>query len=206
MNTSSSPSKSSNKKIILLLFFLILLAPYLLAIYLVNKGKDHALPLSNHGDLLYPLQNIASVSFYDLNHAKTQTGKLLLGKWWLVYVSPEKCHQTCQNNLYNMRQIRVALGKDASRLERLFIAQPECPVSVCEQYLSESYPDLLKIKMAPKDFNLLFGSKNTQEREMIGEFYIIDPKGNVMMHYAADSEAKAILSDLKRLLKVSKIG
>lgn len=36
--------------------------------------------------------------------------------------------------------------------------------------------------------------------------YIIDPKGNMMMHYPHNIATRDVLSDLKRLLRVSKIG
>jgi hypothetical protein len=106
-----------------------------------------------------------------------------------------------------MRQIRTALGKESSRVERLFLAHPQCETSVCETYLSESYPDMLRAKLSPTDFASLFGSiSKTQERESVGEIYIIDPKGNIMMQYTVDTESRGILADVKRLLKVSKMG
>ena len=40
----------------------------------------------------------------------------------------------------------------------------------------------------------------------IHQIYLIDPLGNVMMSYPKDATAKGMQKDLKRLLKVSKIG
>jgi hypothetical protein len=39
-----------------------------------------------------------------------------------------------------------------------------------------------------------------------GRIYLVDPLGNLMMSYGSRSEAKGILSDLKKLLKLSHIG
>jgi hypothetical protein len=36
--------------------------------------------------------------------------------------------------------------------------------------------------------------------------YVVDPLGNFMMSYAANAEARGMLKDLKRLLKISQIG
>ena len=36
--------------------------------------------------------------------------------------------------------------------------------------------------------------------------YLIDPLGNAMMSYAADSKPKGMLEDMKRLLRLSSIG
>lgn len=207
MNTKSSQIKSKHNKIILFLFLAVLIGPFLFAYVLVQKSQNHQFRTSNHGDLITPVRSVAKTTFYDLEKKQKFSAEKLAGKWWLVYVSPPKCQQTCHDVLYNMRQIRTALGKDSPRLERLFIAHPDCHLSVCETYLSESYPDMHRAQIKPRDFDILFGNiSNFSERESIGEIFIIDPKGNIMMHYSADMEAKAILSDMKRLLKISKIG
>ena len=39
-----------------------------------------------------------------------------------------------------------------------------------------------------------------------GKFYIIDPFGNLIMSYSADSDPDDLISDLKRLLRYSRIG
>jgi len=39
-----------------------------------------------------------------------------------------------------------------------------------------------------------------------GRIYLIDPLGNLMMSYSPRSEPKGILSDMKKLLKLSHIG
>lgn len=192
-----APSK--NQKLIILLIFLVTLGPFLFAYTLYQKGNAANLRRSNHGDLITPLVNI------EKNQAIN--GPSLLGKWWLVYVGPKNCRLECHDMLYNLRQIRTALGKDTHRVERLFIAHPDCQTSVCETYLSESYPDMKRITMSLGEFNKVFvGISHHFEREMLGEVFIIDPKGNIMMHYSADMEARAILSDVKRLLRTSKIG
>jgi cytochrome oxidase Cu insertion factor (SCO1/SenC/PrrC family) len=38
-----------------------------------------------------------------------------------------------------------------------------------------------------------------------GDTYLIDPLGNIMMHYAADADPNHIRQDLKRLLTWSKL-
>jgi cytochrome oxidase Cu insertion factor (SCO1/SenC/PrrC family) len=207
MNTQKPETKTKHPKLVLMLFLAVLIGPFLFAYVLVQKSQNHQFRMSNHGDLIIPVRSIAKTTFYDLGKKEKFSSEKLAGKWWLVYVSPPKCQHTCQDILYNMRQIRTALGKDAPRVERLFIAHPDCHLSVCEVYLGQSYPDMQRAQIKTKDFDILFGNiSNISERESVGEMFIIDPNGNIMMHYSADMEAKAILSDMKRLLKSSKIG
>ena len=196
-----------NPKLIIGLFVIIIGLPILFAYMMVQKGERYQLKTSNHGDLIRPPVNIANLAFYNVADKKTFDVKQLEGKWWLVYASPAKCQQTCHDILYNIRQIRTALGKDTPRVERLFLAHPGCPQSVCETYLSENYPDMQRLTLADKEYETLLNQiSNSSAKDLVGELYIIDPQGNIMMHYDADMEAKSILSDLKRLLKVSKIG
>ena len=42
--------------------------------------------------------------------------------------------------------------------------------------------------------------------EDAGRIYIVDPLGNLMMSYARNAPDKALLEDLKKLLKLSHIG
>ncbi|MGE3320101.1 MAG: SCO family protein [Candidatus Berkiella sp.] len=192
-----APSK--HQKLVIILILLVTLGPFLFAYTLYQKGHTANLKLNNNGDLISPVINV--------EHNEAIAGKSLLGKWWLVYVGPKNCRLECHDMLYNLKQIRTALGKDADRVERLFIAHPDCQTSVCETYLSEAYPDMKRVTLQRAAFNQLFaGVSHHFEREIVGEVYIIDPKGNMMMHYAADMEARAILSDVKRLLRTSKIG
>ncbi|MFI4937509.1 MAG: SCO family protein [Candidatus Berkiellales bacterium] len=203
----SVPAQSKHSKLILFLLIIIILGPIIFAWMLYHKGNHQQLRLSNEGDLISSPPNISSSNFFDLSKKESFTGAILKGKWWLVYVGPDKCYQECENTLYNLRQVRLALGKNTERVDRLFIPHPDCAVNVCEQFLNEFYPDMRRAKMDQVEFNHLFKPiSNPIDREMVGEIYIVDPHGNVMMHYSAESEANAILSDLKRLLKVSKIG
>lgn len=205
--TQSKTSPFNNPKLIFFLFFLVIAGPILFAYVMLQKGAAHQLRTTNHGDLITPPVNVSNIPLFNIGENKPFSGKALNGKWWLVYASPSKCQQTCHEILYNMRQIRTSLGKDSPRLERLFIAHPDCPQSVCETYLGENYPDMIRSNIATKDYETLFNQiSNSNARDMVGEVYIIDPHGNIMMHYDADMEPKSILSDLKRLLKVSKIG
>lgn len=194
MSSTIASAPSKHPKLILFLILLVIIGPMLFAWVLVKRAEKHEFKQSNHGDLIPSPPS-----------ATTILGKQFLGKWWLVYVGPQKCYEECQSILYNLRQLHVALGKDSSRVERLFISHPDCPSALCEVFLAENYPDLLRVKLKPLDFDKLF-FVSSPDRETLGEIYIIDPLGNVMMHYSPEIEPKGILSDLKRLLRVSKIG
>ena len=39
-----------------------------------------------------------------------------------------------------------------------------------------------------------------------GRIYLVDPMGNLMMFYEPDADAKGMVKDLERLLKISYVG
>jgi cytochrome oxidase Cu insertion factor (SCO1/SenC/PrrC family) len=194
--------------ITLILILLVIIGPIILAWFMVKYAQHYEFKKNNNGVLIsVPSPNVQTVSFYDFKRRDTLSGESLIGKWWIVYVSPEKCFQECQENLYNLRQIQVALGKNSTRVGRIFVAPPHCSTAFCEGYLPEHYPEMQRITFESADFNKLFlKSSISVASETLGQTYIIDPLGNVMMYYDPDTEPKSILNDLKRLLKVSKVG
>ena len=41
------------------------------------------------------------------------------------------------------------------------------------------------------------------KRDQVGEFYLIDPKGHIVMYYTGDTPPKGILKDLKKLMRAT---
>ncbi|HET9843104.1 MAG TPA: hypothetical protein VFP93_00435, partial [Gammaproteobacteria bacterium] len=73
-------------------------------------------------------------------------------------------------------------------------------------FLQETNPEVLQIAISSKDITPLLPNPNAKEYLQVGAFYIVDPQGNIMMYYPGDLTMKSVLTDLKRLLKISKIG
>lgn len=121
--------------------------------------------------------------------------------WRVAYRMPETCHQQCENTLYVLGQLDVALGKDSDRVTPIILSQSLLP----EHQALPHWDDIVAV----------------QSQQIIGEVtsipsdhvFIIDPQGHVMLHYPthADHEAmvmegKNILADLRKMLKLSRIG
>ncbi len=205
--SSTLPTSSKQGKLILILFLLILIGPFAFAYFLVQKGQALQLRSSQHGDLISAPLNIAGCVFYDPIKKLAKKGESLKGKWHLAYISPTECTQDCLEMLHNLRQIQSALGRNASRMEPLFIAFSDLTLINNKLLASPHYATIQAFSMELQNFDSILGAySNALAREQHGELYIIDPHGNIMMHYDAHTQARAMLSDLKRLLKVSKIG
>jgi len=184
-----------------------ILGPLLFAWGLLEKGDARQFRLNHHGDLLTSLPNIANMHFYDLHAKEHTTGKALMGKWWLFYVGAQQGDFACEKTLADLRQIHVALGKYAPKLHRAFIADPYNPSHACENTLDSPTAALSVFKLGKRDFHhLILPASNPSDRYDVGEFYLVDPRGNMMMRYSSQAPPQDILSDIKRLLRLSKAG
>lgn len=126
------------------------------------------------------------------------------GRWQLVYLMPDECDELCAGALFNLRQIPQAIGADKARVSSvLLVAGTGLPAKHEKQVAGVelmAVPEHVVTQLS----TLEYGAK---------AIYIADPLGNVMMAYplvkgqgAILAQGKDVLRDLKRLLKVSKIG
>jgi cytochrome oxidase Cu insertion factor (SCO1/SenC/PrrC family) len=199
--------RKRNNRLVILLFIIVFAGPLLFAWVLLNKSEQREFRQSNHGELISPTRDISEIELYDSKNKVELTWNELGDKWWLVYLGPNSCNEDCHEILYNMRQIRTALNKNSSRLERMFLTIPECDMSGCDQYLLEHYPDMYRFRISNEQFKKAFeGVSDPLMRKSVGELYIVDPQGRLMMQYDGETEVRGILSDLRRLLRMSKIG
>ncbi|CAB0150652.1 hypothetical protein PSI9734_01095 [Pseudidiomarina piscicola] len=119
--------------------------------------------------------------------------------WRVALVADEACGAKCEQGLYAMNQLDVALGKESDRVKPLVFSRNELSF------------DLNQTPLVTSIVNPAFADALSDLPPY--RLFIIDPMGNVMLHYetfgdeeAMRAEAKNLLSDLRTLLKLSRIG
>ncbi|KDM92335.1 hypothetical protein [Photobacterium galatheae] len=129
------------------------------------------------------------------------------GKWQLIYLLPDVCDTRCQGALFNLRQVPLAMGAELDRLSTLVLVSAESRTELPDA--SNLVAEGGKVLAAPEPVLQELG----RLEHGIEAIYIADPQGNVMLAYPLAegktqvlAQGKDILLDLKRLLKVSKIG
>lgn len=122
--------------------------------------------------------------------------------WWLIYVAPTACAaEECAVQAAKLRSIHLALNKNVARVKRLMLLQPH---SLSTEQLQAAQQDKqLTIDLLRNPHYLLDNCPMSADQEGV---YIMDPLGNIMLCYAPHQEAHAILQDLEKLLKASRIG
>lgn len=146
---------------------------------------------SNYGELLMPPATITAEPY-----ARAGGGRFsfpeLAGQWVMVASEPGRCEAQCVEKLLTLRQVRLALGRRASRVARVFVCAAPPPLADLEG-LIVAMP-LAGAAPAPGPL---------ADRDHV---YLVDPNGNVMMRWPARPDPKRMLRDLDRLLRASQIG
>lgn len=193
------------KQSMLVLLFAVFALPPLLSWFAFNYtdlGKQRS--TGGHGTLIAPPRPLPA---WDLVGQRGTTTPLH-GKWTLVYPLNGKCGEACLQNLYRMRQLRLAVGKYTGRAQRAVLVVNRDHNAVTGEQLQD-YPGQLLLfpeNMDGDALRLLF-ELSTGDRPFAEErLYLVDPLGNLMMSYARTADPKGIIKDLTRLLKYSRTG
>ena len=191
----------------LLLLASLFFGPLLLASVWYGHADRWPLPeqRANHGQLISPPQSLAGLQLQDLQ-GRPLAGDGWQGRWLLVYPGLPTCDAECENLLYQTRQVRTALGKETERVQRIYLLAevPRDPARL--EALRGLHPDLLLAVLASPETVAQFPEADAATLWSGQQLYVVDPLGNLMMRYGATQEPKDILTDLKRLLRLSHIG
>jgi hypothetical protein len=176
--------------IIALVFF----GPLILATWMYTTGRLTPASSTNSGALLDPVVNIGDTLPESTALAATEAA------WHLVYINEGVCDDECTAALYRLRQVRLMLGNDMDRVDRLFLHGQSLPDKVL---LDEQHRGLI----TTSDRGL---GKLLQERRpkalLPGGIFLVDPLSNLIMYFSPDIEPGDMVDDLKHLLELSRIG
>ncbi len=125
----------------------------------------------------------------------------LRGRWALVVVAPGACPGDCAQRLYSIRQVRLAQGRDAERLERVWLVtdgqQPAAELLAQHSGMQVWFT-------AQDQLRQRFPANATADG--FARIYLVDPHGQLMMQFPIGADPGRIRKDLARLLKISRIG
>ncbi len=187
--------------IVLALFF----APLLIAFAVYYGSSWRPTGTTNKGDLISPAIPLPAVTLTTADGKQTDAS-FLRDTWTLVYVDKGECAAVCRKALNDIRDARLLLGKDITRVSRAFLYTGGC----CDPaYFQAEQVDLLSASLDSDDgqklLNLLPATEGVAALD--GQrIYIVDPLGNLMMSYAPGVNPRDVYQDIKKLLGLSHIG
>lgn len=156
---------------------------------------------TNYGEILdprlYPIPHLGA----HLLGGEAKELDAYKGKWIMLQVDSGACEKSCQDKLYQVRQLRLAQGREMDRIERVWLVNDEQAI---DTVLLRQF-DGVRTLVAPAKLisQWLPTETNTQVTDHI---YIIDPLGNLMMRFPKNADPNKIKKDLAKLLKASAIG
>lgn len=155
---------------------------------------------TNYGELVSPQRPLPDLTLRQQDGTAFDL-KQLRGKWLMLVVDSSACGEPCRKRLWQMRQLRIATGKDSDRIERVFLVTDGDPI---ETMLLREHEGAHVLRADPAQLRPFLTLDPGQRIE--DHMYLIDPIGNYMMRWPTDADPVRVKRDLSRLLKASRVG
>lgn len=202
-NNGPSPEQVRRGRRTAILLFAIGFGPMVFATIMFYTGWLNPAGHTNNGALIQPVVSVQTLNL------ETASGKPLADRFgpdevepeWLLLVAAGECASECEELLYLARQVNIALGKNANRVSRAAVLG-SVPAELEARWQKE-YSLMERLVPAPGTTPDWPEGIDPQSQPRI---LLVDPFGNLMMHYGSDNTGKELLKDLKHLLKISQIG
>nr|WP_264754756.1 hypothetical protein [Marinobacter aromaticivorans] len=185
------------------LLFALGFGPMILATIMFYTGWLNPAGHTNQGTLIQPPVPVAALKLETLS-GEPLASRFTAGKTdpqWLLLVAAGECDSRCEELLYLARQANIALGKNANRVSRAAVLGG-ISGDLAARWPTE-YRLMERLVPAPGATPAWPAGVNPEQEPRI---MLIDPFGNVMMHYGPENSGKDMLEDLKHLLKLSQVG
>lgn len=206
MKPVTSKARDTRARLVLVLLAALFLSGTVIAFLLLESGWRPA-RTKNHGELVQPARPLSDVELTALDGPRLRLSELK-GKWTLVYFGPADCLKPCTDNLYKMRQVTAAQGKEAHRVQRLVVVTDPKALDWL-RYTMKDYPGM-RVATGPvaavRRLAAEFAVPAGNPLDNLHRVYVVDPLGNLMMSYPADADPRDMHKDLRLLLKASQIG
>jgi len=142
------------------------------------------------------------------------------GHWGLVVIS-DTCEQHCQQQLYRAQQLYLSMGKEAERLQTVWVSNDkrretaDLRVDVIFKEPGEKSVESTALitmetefkKMAQINDNAAFQWFNdNQVPWQDHSIFFVDPNGILVLRFDPELPGRDMMSDIKWLLKASRLG
>ncbi|MDQ2820799.1 MAG: SCO family protein [Pseudomonadota bacterium] len=133
------------------------------------------------------------------------------GKWLMIKVGGSACDTVCHDQMYAIRQLRSMQGKEADRIERIWLITDKAPL---ETVLIRELDGMQMLRADPAAVAAWLPT--APDAPLDGAIFLVDPRGHLMMRFPAvpgkapEADKLAhyakVKKDIAKLLKASAIG
>ncbi|BFN34339.1 cytochrome oxidase biogenesis cluster protein [Vibrio harveyi] len=170
-------------RIVLVSLICLFALPAIIAKVVLSQGW-YETGVTNRGELVEPYITLEQLG---------QPSPLDEKGWQLAYVLPPECKEQCQQQIHLMQQSHIALGKYQERV---------VPVIWTSEETNNVAQSVVVMQM----------NDSLSSRVKAGQMLIVDPLGQLVMSYTPEANedlvrlSKDVLADLRKLLKLSRVG
>ncbi|USD56858.1 cytochrome oxidase biogenesis cluster protein [Vibrio sp. SCSIO 43155] len=170
-------------RIVLVSLICLFALPAIIAKVVLSQGW-YETGVTNRGELVEPYITLEQLG---------QPSPLDEKGWQLAYVLPSECKKQCQQQIHLMQQSHIALGKYQERV---------VPVIWTSEETNNVAQSIVVMQM----------NDSLSSRVKAGQMLIVDPLGQLVMSYTPEANedlvrlSKDVLADLRKLLKLSRVG
>ncbi len=201
MNSKSANVRNGRVKLLMVLGCFI--GPLLVAFiwYYGLGGIGATSSLVNHAPLIEPVKTMTDFEQKDVQ-GQSLNLESLKRRWTIIHVLADGCPEDCQKALYNSRQMRAALGKDALRVQRFILSPNEALLTQIGVEHSDAIRALTIDPALGQQLQSIFSENVKSGYDAV----LVDPLANAMMVIPVELNPSLLLKDMKKLLRLSKIG
>lgn len=165
-------------------------------------GADYRPPdRTNYGVLNEPAKPLPDMLGLQAQDGETVKRSAMDDQWTMLQWLPADCDADCQQALYLTRQVWLSLDRRRTRVQRLAIMPPGSAASL-QAEADTADPNLKIVEARSRQLAEFLGVTAPEPMRV----YVIDPIGNWVMTYPPGWEPAGMLKDVKKLLKISRIG
>ncbi|CAK2143874.1 Cytochrome oxidase Cu insertion factor (SCO1/SenC/PrrC family) [Vibrio crassostreae] len=187
-NLAAFKQRRSRGRLVLIGLILIFALPAIIAKTVLDQNW-YTSGVTNSGELVEPRTTLA-----DFGVTVPMAGE----GWLMGYIAPVECESLCEQQLHYLNQSYLALGKNKERVTAVV-------------FVSEG--NSLSGSLDKPDLSLLTGGDQLSTEFAPASIVIIDPLGQLVMEYKSVSDpsqlvgqSKGMIHDLRKLLKLSRVG
>lgn len=120
---------------------------------------------------------------------------------WRLMVVSDKCNDLCQQQVYRLQQLYISMPKESERLQAIWLSNDDqLDNNNLTADIDFNYVQLSHDKAVFNWFNEQ--SLPWQDQSI----WLIDPKGILVLKFPPDLSGRAMMTDIKWLLKASRLG
>ncbi len=173
-------AKKNRSQILILVLALPLLALFAVYSLIFLAGQETLLQTTNNGEFVDPPMMVR-----DLDLTSATGGPVDGSAYWWVWIVAQNCDEDCRKALLELRQLPDLLANEASRVQLALALTGQTDL------FTDGRIGAVRL--------FRIGNENS----LADGLYIVDPAGNVVLHYPMGSAMQALAEDLRKMLRAA---